>query len=287
MECMQTMPAASRLPEVAAARRYAATQPFIVDKTPFFERLADEIADGPVVELGVGPGGFLAWASGRTEARLIGCDASPGMISLARAAAPRAEWHAEVDLLDVDAPFYKNLPRARLIVLSQAEHYAPNGAASPLAARLVAAGRPATAKPALRRHLALLLAPGGVLAVIDDFRADDAGTDAEWTSAWDAHVVRQFADPAVVAAVGSTDPAAAAHLRKHYAATRPESERLQLARRARERRRVRQWEETQRWSEAQADFAAVFGEGNVWCMRHPSGATHPSFFMLCGRRVSE
>jgi SAM-dependent methyltransferase len=281
-----------------AARRYAALQPSIVDKSPFFDAMVRmvEAAGSPperIVELGIGTGGFVEAAARRRTwpaAECVGCDLSAARIAVAREMLENlgagAQLRAGVNALDAADPFYDDVVppgSADVVVLSQFEHYAPNDDGSALAGWLRQAGRRYCPKAALRRLARSRLRPGGWLFVIDDY---GAGTPAEqdvWSRAWDAHVVRELSQPEVLQAVARFDPKWAATLARSYDASRPWEERLALAARARERRRHRDGEETQSLVAARADFAALFADGDHGMVPHPQTTTHPQFFLHWGR----
>jgi SAM-dependent methyltransferase len=294
-------------PAAAATRAdalcYDVTQPFIIGKEAFFERIVELCGPGPqaVLEPGCGPGGFLEFwirrvRSGRAcaPATLVGCDVSAAMIERAAEklrpfANVPVRLLAGVDFLDPGSRFHVDeMPPGgfSLVVLSQSEHYAPNHRGSPLERRHAARGRRPLVKPELRRRMASVLRPGGHLVVIDDFRHGRVEEEAGWSAAWDRHVVGRFSDPAVVDSIRRRDPATSARIADHYAGARPEPQRLALARRARELRRARNWEETERLDRALEDFAAIFGAGNTGVMNHPDSGAHPQFFMLWGRRAT-
>lgn len=296
---------AARLTDTAAlreARRYAAVQPFIVNKAPLFEamvRLVETAGPPPrrVVELGVGTGGFLEAiaAQGRwPEAECIGADLSAARIAVARCTMAEfgrsATLWAGVNALDADDDFYAQVARpggADMVVLAQFEHYAPNDGSSMLARRLEQDGRPFCTKQAMRRLAASRLRPGGWLFVIDDYGADTAGEQASWNQAWDAHVVAEFARDEVRLVMDRIDPSWTAGLARRYDTARPLPQRLALAARARTRRRHRDGEEIQPLAGARADFQMIFGEGNCGMVPHPNDAAHPQFFLLWGRVATE
>ncbi|SNS62244.1 class I SAM-dependent methyltransferase [Actinacidiphila glaucinigra] len=63
--------------------------------------LAEQAADGPVADLGCGPGHVTAWLAAR-GVRAVGIDLSPGMVALARREHPAADFR-EGDLLRLPA----------------------------------------------------------------------------------------------------------------------------------------------------------------------------------------
>lgn len=285
-----------------AAWRYAAVQPFIVDKRPMFEamvRLVDAAGPAPqrVIEWGVGTGGFLealARSAHWPEAELAGCDLSPARIAVASQTMARlarsATLHANVNALNPADPFYSQVAppsSADIIALSQFEHYAPNSEASPLADRLRQADQPWCTKSALRRLARSRLRPGGWLFVIDDYAADTEEEQNGWDHAWDVHVVKNFSRSSVREVMAAVDPAWADALARRYDPARPLARRLALAARARTRRRHRDGEEIQSLTAAREDFQAVFGEKNCGILPHPSASTHPQFFLLWGRVATE
>lgn len=287
---------------LSAAWRYAALQPFIVDKRPLFDeaiRLVNAGGASPsaVLELGVGTGGFLdalASAGAWPEARLIGVDLSESRLVVARTALSSVgravEWHGGVNALDAAGECYRrSVPPGSMdvVVLSQFEHYAPNHRSSPLADRLARLGSAWCSKPELRRLAVSRLRPGGWLIVIDDYGADSPDQQAAWDHAWDAHVVRSLASEAAQAALAAVDPVGAETLLCRYRATRPWALRLALAARARSRRRHRDGEEIEALGDARADFERLFGSGDCGVVAHPKAATHPQFHLLWGRRRVE
>lgn len=309
-------PAAGLTPQ--QARWYAATQPFIIDKTPLFARAAEAVfavsaATRQVTEIGIGPGGFLAQAVARgwlqPEDRLLGLDLSAAMVAEAHRALaaqgwPTASLTAEaldssplppsyallvsgLNALAIEDPqLNRLLPPASqdVLILSQVEHYAPNTPSSPLARRLTAIGWPWVDKAKWRRWLVSRLKPHGWLVVIDDYAAPDEEENERWLTAWDAHVARQWARPEVIAQLSATDPAAAARLAQHHAPTRPWAERLTLVRRVREWRRRRTAEEVQPLAEARADWENLFGPEHAWIIPHPHQEAFPQFFLLLGQK---
>ena len=282
-----------------AARRYAVLQPVIVDKEPLFAEVMRRVEAAGVgvpervVELGVGSGGFLeavAAGGGWPGAWLAGCDLSEGQ---SRVAAGRlaelgrpAHFWGGVNALDETSSFYHEVVPSGsvdVVVLSQFDHYAPDADDSWLAAALRARGRVFTTKSGLRRLARSRLRPGGWLMVIDDFAADSPQLQAEWSRAWDAHVVRALAAPEVLARLAAVDPEWSVRLAHHYAPGRPVTERLALAARARSRRRRRDLEETQSLGAAMTDFATLFDDGAWGVVPHPDQASFPQFFLFWGR----
>ncbi|MFE2541816.1 class I SAM-dependent methyltransferase [Actinacidiphila glaucinigra] len=63
--------------------------------------LAEQAADGPVADLGCGPGHVTAWLAAR-GVRAVGIDLSPGMVALAHREHPAADFR-EGDLLRLPA----------------------------------------------------------------------------------------------------------------------------------------------------------------------------------------
>jgi len=292
-------------PDAAAltrAWRYAALQPFIVDKRPLFDeaiRLVDDGGTSPaaVLELGVGTGGFLeavAVAGAWPGARLIGADLSEARLVVARtvlSSVGRAvDLHGAVNALDAASAFYhRRVPPGSMdvVVLSQFEHYAPNHRTSPLADRLARLGGAWCSKPELRRLAVSLLRPGGWLILIDDYAADSPAQQAAWDQAWDAHVVRSLASHEAREALGAVDPVGAEALLCRYRDTRPWVARLALAARARSRRRHRDGEEVEALGAARRDFEQLFGADGCGVVAHPNAAAHPQFYLLWGRRPVE
>ncbi len=305
---------------ISQARWYAATQPFIVDKTPFYEHIARDLFAAPsrrahhlprLTEIGVGPGGFLGHAAAQgwlpADWHVLGGDLSPAMLAEAQRFfathhRPTAIVPAErsplspdtpgltlvsgVEALQPTSPFYAHwLPPASqdAIVLSQFEHYAPNAEDSPLARRLRAAGRPWLTKAALRRWLVTRLRPGGTLWVLDDYAADSPALHRQWDAAWDAHVATQWSRPETIASLARVDATAAARLARHHAPSRPLAGRLALVTRTRERRRYRAGEEIQPLDDAWADFQALFGVGHCGRISHSNQVAFPQFFLFFGK----
>lgn len=284
------------------AARYAVAQPFIIDKTPFYEKMARLIAQAKmtpqvVAELGVGTGGFLEYAAQSgvwPQARLLGCDLSWEMLELARAqlaaAGERARLIGGVNALDPAGAFYRDELRAGsadVVALSQFEHHAPNAVDSPMAARLARSGLAFVDKAALRRLAFSRLRPGGWLFVIDDYAAATEEQNRQWQQAWDAHVVAMFARPEVIARLAETDAAWAAQIAQSYSPDRPHGERLVFAARARQQRRLRRCEEIQPLAEARADFAQLFAGGECGCIPHPLAGAHPQFYLFWGRKKTD
>jgi SAM-dependent methyltransferase len=283
------------------ARRYAALQPFIVDKGPLFDALLGLVGGGDrepgrVVELGVGTGGFLeavARAGAWPRASLVGADMCSARIQVAREimeslGRPADLWFG-VNALDAGDPFFERVVpagTADVVVLSQFEHYAPNDDRSPLARRLDQAGWIWSSKAALRRFAASRLRPGGWLFVVDDYAAETTEAQARWDRAWDAHVVDQFARAEVVESLTALDPHWAESMGRRYAGSRPWEVRLQLVARARARRRHRDREEVQTLRAACEDFREIFGAQNHGRLAHPMVSVHPQFHLLWGRRPS-
>ncbi|MFN0127902.1 MAG: class I SAM-dependent methyltransferase [Verrucomicrobiales bacterium] len=284
---------------MVAAQRYAVLQPLIVDKTPLFEWMIQQVTSshpaGParIIELGVGTGGFLEEVVRQRlwlETTLIGCDCGVAPLAVARerlaAHGRSAVLCGGVNALDPQDAFYTHLAApasADVVVLSQFEHYAPNQPESRLARRLSEEGRFACSKAALRRLAASLLRPGGWLFVVDDYAADTPEEQAAWEAAWDAQVVRDLGEPRVHRKLAAFDPAGAATLARRYSVDRPLAQRLALVARARSRRRHRDFEEIQSLTEAQADFRELFGAGRAGVVAHPASSSYPQFFLLWGR----
>lgn len=316
MEAPPLPPAVALTP--TQARWYAATQPFIVEKEPLFAHAAHAVLTPStrprsITEIGIGPGGFLAHAAAhrwlRAPDRLMGVDLSAAMIQEARQslaahgcevvtmsaealeARPLPERAAllvsGLNALDVDHPRWARLlpPSSQdVIVLSQAEHYAPNSADSPLAHRLTAVGLPWVDKAAWRRWLMSRLKPKGWLVVIDDYAAPTEEENQRWLAAWDAHVARQWARAEVISQLAATDAAAAARVARHYHPKRPWSERLALVRRVRERRRRRAAEEVQPLPDTRESWQTLFTPGHWQMMPHPNQEAFPLFFLWLGQR---
>ena len=295
-ECRErTEPDAAAL---AAAWRYAALQPFIVDKRPLFDEAVRLIGAGgsspaSLLDLGVGTGGFLetvAAAGVWPHARLVGVDLCEARLEVARStfsAHGRAvELHGGVNALDADGWVYQHVAppaSADVVVLSQFEHYAPNSPTSPLAERLARQGRAWCTKHDLRRLAASRLRPGGWLVVVDDYAAESDALQDAWDRAWDTHVVRSLAGAEARAALAAVDPMSAEALLHRYREARPWAQRLALAARARSRRRHRDGEEIERLEAARQDFENLFGAGRCGVVAHPDATAHPQFFMLWGR----
>ncbi len=293
-------PATPDAPALTAARRYAVLQPAIVDKSPLFEAMVGlveargGVAPSRVVELGVGTGGFLEEVARRRlwpESTLIGCDLRAAPLAMARerlaAHGREAVLCAGVNALDPGDAFYAHIApagSADMLVLSQFEHYAPNHAGGPLAQRHAREGRRASTKAELRRLAASRLRPGGWLFVIDDYGAATPREQAEWDRAWDAHVVRAFADPELHRRLRAVDPAGAESLARRYGAARPWAQRLALAARARARRRHRDAEELQPLAEALGDFVRIFGADAAGVIPHPAAGACPQFRLFWGRK---
>jgi SAM-dependent methyltransferase len=295
---LATVPDAAAL---VAARRYAALQPFIVDKEPLFDAMIELVETrgtrpSRIIELGVGTGGFLGRVA-RTGvwpvASLVGADLSGARIEVAgetMASLGRpATLCAGVNALDAADPFFENtVPpgTADMVVLAQFEHYAPNDQGSSLAWRLTQAGSAWCTKSELRRLAWSRLRPGGWLFVIDDYAAGTAELQACWDRAWDAHVVREFAGEAVRRALKPVGRFRTEFPARGYHPKRPLEERLALAARARSRRRHRDGEEVQALSVAYADFRELFGGASCGLVPHPATESHPQFYLLWGRRSS-
>ncbi len=284
---------------LAAARRYAVLQPFVVDKEPLFRammHLVEEAGVTParVVELGVGTGGFLeavARAGVWPQAGLVGADLEAARLVVAHESLAALDRPVTlcggVNALDAGDPFYRvTVPpgSADVVVMAQFEHYAPSDPGSALARRLTREGRAWCTKAALRRLAWSRLRPGGWLFVIDDYAAEDADQQARWDRAWDAHVARELSGEPVRQAWHARGLGAAVLRGRGYHPGRPLDERLALAARARRRRRHRDGEEVQRWSEAMDDFRALAGDGGCGLVPHPATASHPQFFLLWARR---
>jgi SAM-dependent methyltransferase len=126
---------------------------FARDVAPEIHRILrrHEIRSGLVVEIGCGPGTLARHLASRGYG-LLGYDVSPAMIRLARARAPRAEFHV-ASLTSAALP-----PCAAVVSIGEVVAYVPGGL------------------PVLRRFFArahAALAPGGVL--VFDFIASARG----------------------------------------------------------------------------------------------------------------
>jgi SAM-dependent methyltransferase len=131
-----------------------------------------------IVDLGIGTGALAARCLRlRPRARLIGIDADPEMLAMARRRLSRRARGAPRRTVLIHADFSRAaLPPCDVIVATLALHHIAS----------VAAKRRLYAKchAALRR--------GGVLATGDCFLAEDAGLSRRYRAAWRAHLNRFY-----------------------------------------------------------------------------------------------
>ena len=291
-------------------KSYVASQNYVVSKAEFFEAALEVLKANfsgrtkplRVFEPGMGPAAFSrnllqsSVLSTVGPVHVEGTDISDEMLLFATnlinnlyrenavGEAIAFNLTAGVNGMDLSDPYYRKLERDKqrfdVIITSQFEHYFPNSESSPLAEKLKAKGISYSTKRAFRKYCYGLLAQGGIVFTVDDRLGETAEEHAEICRAWDTHVVNQFTDPDIIKRLESLNRSLASNLRMTYDASRPKEELVKIAAKTREHRRDICYEEIEPISRTKKDFIEIYGEENVQIMMHPSGSTHPGFYLI-------
>jgi len=150
--------------------------PYYVEMLDESARLVDTLAvKAPViVELGIGSGALAARClARRPDARVIGVDADPAMLALARARLARHGTHVELRQGRFDR---LSLPRCHVVVASLALHHV----------------RTRRTKLAVYGRIAGALEPSGLVVSADCIPASATGLADRGTDAWRAHLRQTY-----------------------------------------------------------------------------------------------
>jgi hypothetical protein len=289
---------------------YIATQDLVIPKDALFSKIIQVLMTDTeptrrsirILEPGMGPAAFTRFVLSEPftdrfdDIHIEGADISHGMLTHAMEVINALyESHANgqrvtvalwagINCINGLDPFYREIQsgnrRFDAIVVSQFEHYCPNGRDSALARKYEKQGIPFSTKAEFRRLCYDLLDRGGMYFTIDDRLGESPEEHEQICQAWDSHIVRQFTDETVLCRLQSVSPALARNLRLSYDPQRPKQALRNVAARAREHRREICCEEIEPLSATSSDFAEIFGKENVHCMMHPSIETHPGFYLM-------
>lgn len=285
------------------ARLYAATQSAVVDKTPFFQRLWQELSGRmpeagalSVWEPGVGDGGFLRHVWERAgvlpedRLRLVGWDRSAAMIRVAweRLCGIEPAPGAEVELVSgvdlVAEPEAFPAESFSAIVLSQFEHFFPVSKGSVLAQRWRRRGIEPLTRGELRRRCWERLRPGGLLAVVEDFREETEAEEEASLRRWDQAVVARFSDPHVLEKIRAASAEAAEVVGACYPEDLGPARLLARAGRLRRQRRLRCLEEVEEFASAWRDYCALPGLREIRAHVHPEPALGRFRLLICQKK---
>jgi SAM-dependent methyltransferase len=213
------------------ADSYELTQPYVIDKDFFFEKIIQRLKSAQkknlkILELGCGPAFFLRkfaknYDDKEVQIELYGADISESMINIAKNKIQDQllkskkemdiNFYYNVNLIDLSSDFYKKLDNIKfdLIVSSQFDHYFPNDTSSELAKRI--SNQNLFTKTDFYKHIYNMLNDNGIFASIDDYFIDD-----ETTAAWDIYVLKNFQNQSIYDEIRKVNAILADKIAHHY-----------------------------------------------------------------------
>ena len=292
------------------ARSYLLTQPYIIDKTPFHNKILEILEDIRKDEInifipGIGNGSFINYLIQNQNIlscksiNIVSADISNEMITsfflnngdlLQKYSniSIKIKIYSGANLVSKNDPFYslfeKEFDQYDIVLSSQFEHYFPNSNQSDLFNVLNDKISNIFLKFEFRNYMKNFIAKNGYYITIDDFKFYDERENESNTIGWDKYVLKNFTDPQVINNIRAIDSKVAKKIEELYNKSFSEKELLQKIQSRRAFRRQVCLEEIESFDDSIKIFSAIYGIENTNLFYHPIPDLQ-NFRMIIGKNA--